>query len=285
MGVIGKGVAVLRSKGALEFTKRSLRFSTGFVNDRISDLQWAIRKRRGHVMLSTGSASARFVARDRFSTDNTLRRFREERDIFRDVLDELKQDDVFYDIGANTGLFTCFVGNRHPDTEVVAVEPYRPNVEELERNLDLNRCTATIVEKAFSNETDLRTLSVPDDDSPGHGTASIDASASDGDAVELVRGDDLVSQGILPQPNVVKIDVEGAEPLVLDGMQETLRNEDCRLVYCEVHLPVTENRPSIYNHDVTPEEIRERFEEWGFDITRIVERRSEYNLKAVRSSS
>lgn len=285
MSRIDKGLSYIHSEGILEFVKRTIQFVSQTVCDQLSGFQWQVRKFRGRFSVSIGDVTAWFVAHDRQSVENTLRRFREEQIVIKDMLNELNDGDVFYDIGANTGLYTCFASHRCSSGNVIAIEPYGPNIKELHQNVDLNGENVTIINKALSNETKTGGLSVPDFDSPGHGTASIDDASKGYETVELVRGDELINQNDLPQPNVIKIDVEGAEPLVLEGLRETLQNEDCQLVYCEVHLPVTEERPSIYDHEVTPSDVRKRLEDWGYDVTRLLERGSEYTLKAQRLSS
>jgi Methyltransferase FkbM domain len=52
--------------------------------------------------------------------------------------------------------------------------------------------------------------------------------------VELVAIDDLVSGGGLPPPAMVKIDVEGAEIAVLEGMRDTIERHRPAIV-CELH--------------------------------------------------
>ena len=46
--------------------------------------------------------------------------------------------------------------------------------------------------------------------------------------------DELVSSGELPPPTVVKIDVEGAELAVLEGMRETIGAHRPAII-CELH--------------------------------------------------
>ena len=52
--------------------------------------------------------------------------------------------------------------------------------------------------------------------------------------VELVAIDDLVGDGGLPPPALVKIDVEGAEIAVLEGMRDTIERHRPAIV-CELH--------------------------------------------------
>jgi hypothetical protein len=41
--------------------------------------------------------------------------------------------------------------------------------------------------------------------------------------VTVRRGDDLVAEGTLPPPNMIKIDVEGFEVRVIQGLRETIK--------------------------------------------------------------
>ena len=50
--------------------------------------------------------------------------------------------------------------------------------------------------------------------------------------IDVFRADDCVISRIVSAPTVVKIDVEGAEPLVLGGMRKTLlRNRTVRILF------------------------------------------------------
>ncbi len=48
----------------------------------------------------------------------------------------------------------------------------------------------------------------------------------------------LVAEGDVPQPNVVKIDVDGAEEEVIDGLGDVLANTHCKAVFCEIHFAI-----------------------------------------------
>lgn len=78
-----------------------------------------------------------------------------ERPVLEDLLQSLKPDDVFYDIGANVGTYTCFAASKLGPNAVVAFEPERKSATRLRENLDLNALDAQVVENALSdiNET------------------------------------------------------------------------------------------------------------------------------------
>jgi FkbM family methyltransferase len=121
---------------------------------------------------------------------------------------------------------------------------------------------------ALSDTSGTIDSSVTEDLSPGHGTASI---SKDGDSqVHTVRGDQLINEGEIPQPNVVKIDVEGAEWLVINGLKTALANEKCRVVYCEVHFPTDySSRGSIYDHNIEMTDIISQLEQCGYKVEKM----------------
>jgi hypothetical protein len=53
-------------------------------------------------------------------------------------------------------------------------------------------------------------------------------------SVKVVSLDEEIAEGRLPVPDVVKLDVEGAEVAVLSGLRETLIRHD-PVVICELH--------------------------------------------------
>ncbi len=163
-----------------------------------------------------------------------------ERPLLADLLARLQPGDVFYDVGAHVGTYSCLVGSALPDGEVVAFEPFPPNAARCRENAALNDLDVTVREAALADERDTTDLAVHRDGDVGTQEHSIDADYSTPDyydgsvTVETVPGDDLVADG-LPAPTVVKMDVEGAGAAAIDGMADALGRADCRLVYCEPH--------------------------------------------------
>lgn len=215
-----------------------------------------------------------------------------ERPVISDILDRLRPDDTFLDIGANVGQYSCPVGRtleREADILedengglVVAVEPHPGNAERLAKNLDANDVDARIIRAAFGathSQGILRSTAVDTDTGPGNGTYALvdqpgvgdDNAAIDGGGgtessvvTDVIAGDSLVEDDYIPRPSVVKIDVEGAEADVLDGLSKTLEDPACRLVYCEIHPDAEGNRNSR-------DPIRSTLAEYGFDVSTVRE--------------
>jgi FkbM family methyltransferase len=200
-----------------------------------------------------------------------------ERPVIADLLRTLGEDDVLYDIGANVGTYTCFAGQRLESGRVVAFEPHPSNVRRLRDNADRNGVEADVRSVALSNTqgTDHLDLS-GDNGAAGGGTHSLTTDGNQGTIeVEVIEGDRLVDDGEVPPPSVLKIDVEGAEQLVLEGLSDTLENGGCHTIYCEVHPA----RISEFGGSV--EALRGLLESSGYSLQRIADRSPEYFLKAT----
>ena len=139
----------------------------------------------------------------------------------------LKAGDVFVDIGANVGWYTMLASTIVGDGgHIHAFEPRRPIVDYLQRTVALNGLDEliTVYPIGLSNEIATETL-------------MWGAESDNGGSASFVRGDasaDMVCQAIevrsldglnLDHIDVIKIDVEGAEPLVLDGAKRTIERD------------------------------------------------------------
>lgn len=234
-----------------------------------------------------GDVSARFSVESAASQwwfeDTTLGG---ERPVVADVVARLDGDDVFLDIGANVGLYSCLAGSA--GGTVVACEPHPATADRLTRNLAENDVGAEVVRKALGSTAGRGILQTPSGD-PSNGkhrlvtpeatdggsgralSAGRDTPDGSGDRVSsptaaetrrvaVETGDALVASSGASQPTVVKIDVEGAEAAVLSGLQETLGHPACRLVYCEIHPGRLGERGG------SPELVRETLRAHGFTV-------------------
>lgn len=147
------------------------------------------------------------------------------------IVQRLPRGGVFYDVGANVGyvaLLACVAGAR-----VHCFEPVADTAATLRRNLATNGfSSAAVHELALSDETGTAEFTVTADT----GRAGLAQFRGMGERVQVqtARLDDLD----LEPPDVVKIDVEGAEVLALEGMRDTLRKHR-PVVVVEIHAKKT----------------------------------------------
>lgn len=135
----------------------------------------------------------------------------------------LRPGDLFVDVGANVGVYTLLAAEL--GAEVVALEPDPAAFRRLRDNLDLNRYQVTARAVAagersgrlgFTTGLDLSNRLVMD--------------GSSATTVPVVTVDSLVGERTVAG---LKIDVEGAERLVLEGCRRALEEHRIRLVQIE----------------------------------------------------
>jgi FkbM family methyltransferase len=247
------------------------------VHGKLRDLYWKIKIARHPVEQKTvGDTTVQFNITNRAEYVRH-RDLGGEGPIIEDLLSELKSDDVVYDIGANVGTYTCFLSERLQPNQVVALEPHPSNLASLRSNLELNNTDAIVIERALSDTNGTAELKVASQDK-GEGKHSL---AIDSDketiTVELAAGDQLIESGEIPAPTVLKIDVEGAEYQVLQGLEQTLQSDPCRLIYVEVHPE------PLSDYDSSMKEIEILLESVKYDVTTLQnQNRSESFVKAIK---
>jgi FkbM family methyltransferase len=145
----------------------------------------------------------------------------------------LRAGDLFVDVGAHAGVYTLWALDL--GCTVVAAEPIAELVEQLRANLSLNAYGADVQRVALAAEPGTMTMSGPDllrqhltMDASGAGTETGDdagAQVVDVTTLDTILGDRTAAG--------VKIDVEGAERLVLEGAPRALAERRIALLQLE----------------------------------------------------
>ena len=126
-----------------------------------------------------------------------------------------------FDIGANAGFYTLAFSRLVGDEgNVWAFEPYAENAFNILRHIKLNNLrNVTLLQAAVMNRAGVTGFQVAESNSLG-------ITAREGVyRVPSVSIDDLIADRIVPIPEVIKIDVEGAESIVLDGARKLLSKQ------------------------------------------------------------
>lgn len=137
------------------------------------------------------------------------------------------------DVGANHGYYAVVMSSIvGASGRVIALEPNRRLAELVRRTLELNGFNdrAVSIAKAVSDKDGQIVQLVVPQGNTGHASIRDHASATDEVMeVETVTVDQLTAEW--PQVDLIKIDVEGAEAAVWQGMRETVRrNKDIVIV-------------------------------------------------------
>jgi FkbM family methyltransferase len=138
--------------------------------------------------------------------------------------------DVFWDIGSNIGLYAVYAGKRGAGA-IYAFEPFGPTYLQLVKNLVRNAVDRNVraLNIGLSDRTGLSSVGLSSFE-PGYAT-TLTGSELPSDlagqrigtqAVMTFRADDFVRMVPDARPDHVKIDVDGAEPLVLRGLEALL---------------------------------------------------------------
>ena len=206
---------------------------------------------RGVGTMKVGGVSARFHVASRRELMR-ISGMTGEKVVLAKLLGELRPGDVVFDVGANIGTHTIAFAKAVGETgRVASFEPEPVTAERLERNVELNGLgNVTLMRCALGERESTELLYV--DSRSGSGQHSL--SPQDGRPAEEVR----VLQCDEPAPTMVKIDVEGAELGVIAGLKETLADERCRLLFCEVHNAILERAGQ------NPKEVDRMLQEAGF---------------------
>lgn len=281
MSVFARAISICREEGVRVLVMKSKSLLWRRIVKPVEDFYWNIK---GVQSITINGISATFEASLDSGGDVIRWMHRIEKEFLLDLIDELKTNDTFYDVGANIGVFSCFALQRVSDGRVIAFEPYPPNVEQLHRNLQLNEGEdrAEVIEVALMDSRKPVLLAVPNSEEVGSGTIGI-ATETEGESIRVSgrTGDELVANGVVPPPDVVKIDVEGSESMVIDGLWDTLASESCRLLYCEIHTPA-EGRSSVEDYGRSPDEVLEQIRKLGFKVKWRKERGTEIHVKAKK---
>ncbi|SIO55242.1 methyltransferase, FkbM family [Singulisphaera sp. GP187] len=118
-----------------------------------------------------------------------------------------------FDVGAHVGFYTLLASQLVGESgHVAAFEPFPENAAFLRRHIDLNKFgNVSMFEAAVSDHDGTITFL----EGPTRFTGKVDPSG--GRSTRSVTLDTLVAQGEVPVPNLIKMDIEGAELGALKG--------------------------------------------------------------------
>jgi FkbM family methyltransferase len=144
-------------------------------------------------------------------------------------IEKVKKGDVVFDIGAQSGFYSLLAAELSGENgKVFSFEPLPQNIFYLKKNIEINNCqNIKVIEAAVSENPGILKFE--------RGNNNFTGRIGDGGDLEVkaVSIDNLINKKALPIPNVIKIDVEGAEFDVLKGAQIALKNKP--IIFLSIH--------------------------------------------------
>jgi FkbM family methyltransferase len=130
-----------------------------------------------------------------------------------------------YDMGANVGFISMIAARLvGPQGRVVSFEPLPANARQIKYNASLNDFSHIAVrEEAMSDEDGKAVFQTTDFPTTGRlDNGSVNEAQAGEVLVAVRRLDAVIAEAKLPLPDLIKMDVEGAEANVLKGASQTL---------------------------------------------------------------
>jgi FkbM family methyltransferase len=125
---------------------------------------------------------------------------------------------VVYDIGANVGYYTLLASVLvRAEGRVLAFEPLPRNLAYLRRHIEMNRLlNVSVIPMALGDRPGVASFREASD--PSMGSLAEDGSLT----VQVGSLDDLAGRALIPDPTIIKMDIEGGELAALKGAQALL---------------------------------------------------------------
>ncbi|MCU1291465.1 MAG: FkbM family methyltransferase [Bryobacterales bacterium] len=169
------------------------------------------------------------------------------------IADCLRPGDTFIDVGANIGYFTLFgakrVGNKG---HVVAIEASSSTFERLRGNVERNAASGIVrLVHAAAADRELTVVLHPGpEDNSGMASMIRDNGGQENETVLAKTLGALLTEEEIESARLIKIDVEGAESLVIEGMRPILP----KLLRCDL---LVELSPALVSAQKTLDTLRE----------------------------
>jgi len=152
----------------------------------------------------------------------------------RIMKDQLRKGMTIAEVGANIGYYALMEAQIIGDKgKIYAIEPFPPNYELLKKNIELN---------SFDDRVDLHNIAISNEQgttklflNEKHNLCNmLESGNSEGFVeVETKTLDDFIKGKKLP--DLIRMDIEGYEYYVLEGMKKTLKDCSSCKMFIEVH--------------------------------------------------
>lgn len=173
------------------------------------------------------------------------------------ILAEIKPGDVFYDIGSCVGLYSLHAAML--GAKVIAFEPDPDYRKRLMRNIKINRLGKDVKVLDWAVSDQNGSVSFYTDGVDGNSPSLREVGSRNSVIVQTKTIDNAIADKEIFSPDIIKLDIEGAEALALKGMKKLLASPSApRFLFVEFHpgfLP---------QYNASLEECKNFIEQYGY---------------------
>jgi FkbM family methyltransferase len=181
---------------------------------------------------------------------NTL--FSKEEDTIKWIDQYGGKDNIFFDIGANIGVYSLYCAKLYKN-RVFAFEPQYKNNVLLEKNIQINRLEnfISVIPNPIYSKNKLDFLFSDENNLSGSASTTfiekknLKNSKPKKRLVLSFTIDFLVEKFLIPKPNLIKIDVDGNEHEVIKGAIKTINSLNCKSILIETFYKTEKQTKSI----------------------------------------
>jgi FkbM family methyltransferase len=176
------------------------------------------------------------------------------------------KDSIAIDIGANIGNHSLFFANKFK--QVIAFEPVPSNCWIVKSNAYLNKIDNLIlIEKGLSNKNTQMAVDTSNRENTNNGISQIIKNSNNQIVVDIVIVDEEIEKLKLSKKiEIIKIDVEGHEPFVVEGLKKTIEKNK-PLIFWEAFSRDEVNKTKVlleqggyrYFYHITPNRFSNKF--------------------------
>lgn len=172
---------------------------------------------------------------------------------------QIKEGDTVLDIGANIGYFTLIAAKIAGDKgKVYAFEPEKTNFSVLKKNVEINKYkNIVLIQKAVSNKNGKTSFYLDKKDLGKHSLFNLDK--GERIEIEIVKLDDYFKD-YKGKIDFIKMDIQGAEWLAIDGMSSLLKKNSNIKIYTEL------DPESLIKSGIKPQDYMKMLTNLGFRL-------------------
>lgn len=150
---------------------------------------------------------------------------------------------TIFDVGSNTGIYALYMAHLYFDSKIYAFEPHRANFTRLMQNAQLNEFTNLYTYHLAISDVRTKEIFYEPDKTEGSTGGQIGQNVDEyGNAFEVVSKRMVFTVSLSEfcalhklEPNHIKIDIDGQEVKVVNGMRNILDKPYLKSVLIEVN--------------------------------------------------